>query len=201
MPDGRHKAHLVGKGFKQVLGENYWDIFSPVVRYDTVRTIIALAALNGWKIEGLDVKTAFLYGDLNDEVYMEIPDHIKTKDNEGMVILLSRTLYGLKQAAQSWWMTLGKSMKDMGFQKIYSDAGVFIFRKSNKIVIVLVYVDDALFMGNDHQLVLEMKKKFMKRWECRDLGQATDFLSMEIMYPKEGCIRISQKAYTIKIIK
>jgi Reverse transcriptase (RNA-dependent DNA polymerase) len=100
--NGRKKARLVAKGFSQIEGVDYDEIFSPVVRFETVQIMIALAALKKWHIQGLDVKTAFLYGELDEELYMEQPEGFKVKGQEGKVMRLKRAIYGLKQAALAW---------------------------------------------------------------------------------------------------
>jgi Reverse transcriptase (RNA-dependent DNA polymerase) len=104
--NGRKKARLVAKGFSQIEGINYDKIFSLVVRFETVQMMIALVALKKWHIQGLDVKTAFLYGELDEELYMEQPKVFKVKGQEGKVMHLKHTIYGLKQAALAWWKAL-----------------------------------------------------------------------------------------------
>ncbi|KAJ8472455.1 hypothetical protein ONZ45_g16643 [Pleurotus djamor] len=175
--DGRKKARLVAKGFSQREGIDFNEIFSPVVRYETFRMILALAAVEGWHLEGLDVKTAFLYGKLDEEIYMEQPEGFHAQDKKDFVFRLWRALYGLKQAALSWWKELSKSMEQLGFKRAKSDSGLFIYTHPNgSVVIAIIYVDDALFCGSDRQLVLKLKAAFMKQWECRDLGEAKEFL-------------------------
>ncbi|KAJ2976968.1 hypothetical protein NUW54_g11484 [Trametes sanguinea] len=143
--DGRKKARLVAKGFSQVEGVDYDQIFSPVVRFET-----------------------------QEEIYMEQPEGFVAKGQERKVLRLLRALYGLKQAGLAWWRTLNESMKELGFKRLVSDAGLFIFRDKNGLpVIVVVYVDDALFCGPNKALVEKMKAKFMEKWECRDLDQCT----------------------------
>jgi reverse transcriptase-like protein len=114
--DGRKRARLVAKGFSQVEGIDFNDIFSPVVRYESVHLIVALAALLQWHMSSIDVKTAFLYGVLDEELYMEQPQGFKRKGEEHKVLRLKRALYGLKQAALQWWKALDKSMAAMGFR-------------------------------------------------------------------------------------
>ena len=101
--DGRKKARLVAKGFSQVEGEDFDKIFSPVVRFETVRLILALCALENWHISGLDVRNAYLYGKLEEEIYMKQPEGFIAKGQEHKVFRLKRALYGLKQAGLTWW--------------------------------------------------------------------------------------------------
>src|SRR5580693_1432283 len=143
--DGRKKARLVAKGFSQIEGVDYDKIFSPVVRFETVRMMVALAALKNWHIQGLDVKTAFLYGELDEELYTEQPEGFKVKGQERKVMRLKRAIYGLKQAALAWWKALDKSMSQLGFTRLLSDSGIFI--NKDKSIVAIVYVDDVLFLG------------------------------------------------------
>ena len=199
--DGRKKARLVAKGFSQVEGIDFDQVFSPVVRFETVRLVLALAALESWHISGADVRSAYLYGKLTEEIYMEQPEGFKAKGQERKVIWLLHALYGLKQAGLAWWRGLDQSMKELGFTRISSDAGIFVYKpKTGSIVIAVVYVDDALFCGQDKDLVTKLKEKFMKKWECRDLGEAKEFLRMRIVR-KNGRIAIDQCDYLEKVLE
>src|SRR6266851_3466651 len=104
--DSHKKARLVAKGFSQVKGIDYDTIFSPIVQFETVRLMVALATLKNWHITSLDIKTAFLYGELNEELYMEQPEGFKVKGQEGKVLCLKHAIYGLKQAALAVKMRL-----------------------------------------------------------------------------------------------
>ena len=196
--DGRKKARLVAKGFSQVEGIDYDDIFSPVVRFETVRMMIALAALKNWHITGLDVKTAFLYGELDEELYMEQPEGFKLNGQEHKVMRLKRAIYGLKQAALAWWKALDKSMAALGLTRLLSDSGLFV--NKDKTIVAIVYVDDVLFLGADKPKLLRVKEQFMKAWECRDLGDAQEFLRMRIQR-KGGKIYLDQTAYLQKVLQ
>src|ERR1700761_9330392 len=196
--DGRKKARLVAKGFSQVEGIDYEEIFSPVVRFETVRLMIALAALNNWHITGLDVKTAFLYGELDEELYMEQPEGFKLKGHERKVMRLKRAIYGLKQAALAWWKALDKSMAALGLTRLLSDSGLFVNKE--KTIVAIVYVDDVLFLGADKTKLLRLKEQFMKAWECRNLGDAQEFLCMRIKW-KDGKIYLDQTAYLQKVLQ
>ena len=127
--DNRKKARLVAKGFSQVGGIDFNEIFSPVVRFETVRLMLALSSLEDWYIEALEVKTTFLYGKLDEEIYIHQPEGFKVKGQENKVLRLHRALYGLKQAALSWWRELEASMKRLGFGCTTSDASMFFTKK------------------------------------------------------------------------
>jgi hypothetical protein len=199
--DGRKKARLVAKGFSQVEGIDYDEVFSPVVRFETVRIMFALAALSGWQVSGLDVKTAFLYGKLDEEIYMEQPEGFKIQGQERKVLRLRRAIYGLKQAALAWWRELANSLKEMGFKRLYSDAGIFICRHSDgTFAIIVAYVDDVLFVGPSQSFIQSKKKLFMTKWECRDLGDCKEFLRMRLIR-KGQSIYIDQCSYLEKVIE
>ena len=101
--DSRKRACLVAKGFSQVEGLDYDQVFSPVVRFETVCLIFAMAALENWTLTGLDVRKAYLYGELDEEIYMEQPEGFKVPGKEDKVLHLKCALYGLKQAGLGWW--------------------------------------------------------------------------------------------------
>ena len=123
-------------------GIDYDEIFSPVVWFETVWMMLVLAASKNWHITGLDVKTAFLYGELEEELYMEQPKGFKVKGQEHKVMCLKHAIYGLKQAALAWWRALDKSMAALGLTYLWSDSGIFV--NKDKTVFVIVYVDDVL---------------------------------------------------------
>ena len=163
--DGRRKSRFVAKGFTQVFGIDYENTFSPVARFETLRLLLSLAALHDWEIEALDVKTTFLFGKLDKEIYMEQPEGFVEKGKEKKVCQLGKAIYGLKQAALQWNKQLHKSLLEMGFTCCKSDPGTYFKIIGGEIIILLIYVDDALFMGSNKTQVLSHKKDFMKRWE------------------------------------
>ncbi|KAJ2932734.1 hypothetical protein H1R20_g4383, partial [Candolleomyces eurysporus] len=197
--DGRKRARYVAKGFSQIEGIDFEALFSPVVRYESVRFVFALAAIYGWYMTAVDVKTAFLYGKLDEEIYMEQPEGFHQKGQERKVYRLRRAIYGLKQAARAWWQELEKSVKKMGFVRLNADSGIFIFRSDLGVVILIAYVDDIIFFGKK-SLADEKKAEFMLKWECRDLGTPTEFLSMRIKIDGDK-ISLDQSVYLEKVLE
>jgi len=146
-----------------------------------VRILLATAALEDWDIEALDVKTAFLYGNLDEELYMEQPEGFIKKGHEGKVYKLKKALYGLKQASLAWNKEANESLKSLGFKHLISDAGIYVVKQEGTIIVIILYVDDVIFMGNNAKLLMSKKKQFMKKWECRDLGPVSEYLGMKIV--------------------
>jgi Reverse transcriptase (RNA-dependent DNA polymerase) len=172
-----------------VKGIDYDKIFSPVIWFETVQMMLALATLKNWHITGLDIKIAFLYRELKEELYMKQPKGFKVKGQEHKVMHLKCTIYGLKQAALAWWRALDKSMAALGLTHLRSDSGIFV--NKNKMIFVIVYVDDVLFLKADKHVLLSLKEQFMKIWECRDLGDATEFLHICMSWLQIGTFKFS----------
>jgi len=199
--DGGKQARLVAKGFSHVKRLDFNQVFSPVVHFETVHFMLALAALENWYITGLDVWSAYLYGKLNEEIYMEQPKGFAVPGQEHKVLHLWHALYGLKQAGLAWWPTLDESLKELGFDHLKSEAGIFFYKKKGtNIVIGIIYVDDALFCGPNKAVVDAIKAQFMCKWECRDLGEPNEFLRMQITC-KGRAIHLDQCAYLQKVIE
>jgi len=175
--DGHKKVHLVAKGFSQVEGLDFDQVFSPVVHFETVHLMLVLAALENWDIRGLDVWSAYLYGKLNEEIYMEQPEGFAVPGQECKVLCLWHALYDLKQAGLAWWHTLDESLKELSFECLKSEAGIFFYKKKGtNIVIGILYVDDVLFCSPNKAVVDAIKVQFMCKWECRDLEEPNEFL-------------------------
>lgn len=169
----RYKARLVVKGFSQKKGINFEEIFSPVVKMSSIRVVLGLAAVLDLEIEQLDVKTAFLHGDLEEEIYMEQPEGFKVPEKENMVCRLKKSLYGLKQAPRQWYKEFDSFMADHNFKKTMNDHCVFMKRyASGDFLILLLYVDDMLIVGHDRIKITALKKDLSKCFAMKDLGPA-----------------------------
>src|SRR6202161_2424591 len=125
-------------------------------------------------------RTAYLYGKLDEEIYMCQPEGFIARGQESKVIKLQRALYGLKQAGLAWWKELNQSIKTLGFSRFNSDAGIYVCRDGTEIILAVVYVDDAMFLGKNKGVVDKHKAFFMSKWECRDLGDVSEFLRMRV---------------------
>jgi len=198
--DSRKRARLVAKGFSQVEGMDYDQVFSPVVRFETVCLVLAMVALENWVAYGLDVCNAYLYGELDKETWMEQPEGFKDTTRPNHILRLKCALYRLKQAGLAWWQALKQSMEGLGFVSLSSDAGVFVYKKTGHFIIAIIYVDNAIFLGPNRLLVNTMKEAFTRRWESRDLGELTEFLRMRIT--REGSsIHLDQCAYLQTVLQ
>ena len=164
--DGRKRARLVTQGFLQVEGVDYSELFSPVVCFASMCLMLALTALHNWYMTGVDICTAYLYGKLDEEIYMHQPEGFIASGQESKVICLKRALYGLKQAGLAWWKELSNSMKDLGFAHLHSDARIFVCREGTGLIVAVVYVDDAMFFDKNKKLVKKKKALLMAKWEC-----------------------------------
>ena len=195
--NGHKKARFVTKGFTQVFRIDYKNTFSPVTWFETLQLLLSLAVLHDWKLEALDVKTAFLFRELKKEINMDQPEGSVVKGKEFKVCHLWKAIYSLKQAALQWNKQLHKS-----FTRSLSDPGTYFKITSQDIIILLVYVDDALFMGSNKTQVLTHNKQFMKRWESHDLGKAKEYLGMRITRNcKKWTITLDQTCYAEKVVK
>ena len=148
-PDGmvhRHKARLVAQGFSQKYGLDYDETFSPVVRFESLRTVIALAVQNGLKLHQMDVTTAFLNGELDEEVYMKQPEGFAEKGQEDLVCKLKRSIYGLKQSPRCWNSALDNQLKRMGFVQAKGDPCIYM-ASEGEMFMIAVYVNDIVLAG------------------------------------------------------
>jgi hypothetical protein len=169
------------------------------VRFESVRLILALSALEDYYCVSADVRNAYLYGKLDKEIYMGQPEGFKARGQENKVICLQHALYGLKQAGLAWWKELNSSMNELGFKRLVSDPGSFVCKDFKEIIIAIVYVNDAMFFGKNKAQVNSKKKLFMDKWECHDLGEVKEFLCMCITQ-KEKDIHLDQCDYLDKVL-
>ena len=158
--------------------------------------MISLAALKEWTIYQLDVKSAFLHGELSEEVFVEQPPGYEQKGNEQKVYRLKKALYGLKQAPRAWYSRIEFYLMKEGFKKCHYEHTLFIKTgKGGKILIVCLYMDDLIFIGNDEIMFVEFKKSMMLEFDMTDIGKMRYFLGIEVMQRSDG-IFISHKKYT-----
>ncbi|KAL4387066.1 hypothetical protein GQ457_09G030440 [Hibiscus cannabinus] len=203
-PDGtifKHKARLVVKGCAQIGGVDYGDTFAPVARLDTIKLLIAIAGQLGWNVFHLDVKSAFLNGELEEDIYVCQPEGFVVPGEEHQVYKLKRALYGLKQAPRAWYYKIDSYLQKLGFQRCVNEATLYLKKEKNAYLLVIsLYMDDFLVMGSNGKAVSEFKLSMQKEFEMSDLGLMSYFLGMEINQSKAG-IFMSQNKYALDVLK
>ena len=188
----RFKARLVVKGFRQREGIDYDEVFAPVSKYSTLRTVLATAACQDLDLHQLDIKTAFLNGTIEEEVYVEPPTGY-TLGKPTLFCKLNKALYGLKQAPRAWYITLKTELAKLHFTESKADAGLFISTDPSKPALLLTYVDDILIVTPKTTSTAALKQKLMAAFEARDLGRATFFLGMDLIQdPTAKTIKLAQ---------
>ncbi|KAG9444920.1 hypothetical protein H6P81_016260 [Aristolochia fimbriata] len=199
----RYKARLVVKGFGQREGIDFHDIFAPVVKMTSIRTILSIVAVKGLYLEQLDVKTAFLDGDLEEEIYMRQPAGFEVIGKESWVCKLKRSLYGLKQAPRQWNLKFDRFMLDIGFARSNADHCVYLQRFNNGDYIILtLYVDDMLVAGTNMKKIDDLKKRLANQFSMKDLGEAKQLLGMQLTRDKKKKkLWLSQEGYVKKVLE
>ena len=198
----RFKARLVVKGYLQRYGFDYDEIFSPVVRMEVLRTILALAAALDWEIHQMDVKTAFLNGELDETIHIRQPEGFVVPGKENWVCRLKKSLYGLKQAPRVWHKTLSTFFCHNGFKQLVKDRCVFIRNTNGIIIIVSAYVDDLLIITNSVPGLAQFKEQLNARFKMSDLGEAKFILGWHIHRDrKRRIVFVNQHKYAATILE
>ncbi|KAJ9552467.1 hypothetical protein OSB04_016512 [Centaurea solstitialis] len=173
----RYKARLVAKGFNQEYGIDYEETFAPVARVTSVRSLLAIAATKCWPLFRMDVKNAFLNGDLSEEVYMTPPPGVSLPS--GHVCRLHKALYGLKQAPRAWFEKFSHTVLSLGFSASNYDSGLFTRTTASGSILLLLYVDDMIITGDDATGIASLKHSLSFSFEMKDLGKLNYFLGLE----------------------
>src|SRR5436189_2191398 len=203
----RKKARLVIKGYEQRYGFDYFSTFASVIRYTTLRYLLAKAAAEDLETDQLDVETAFLNPELKEEIYMEVPEHFfilepkleASYQQKKFYLRLHKSLYGLKQATHEWFEEVDKHLKTIGFTASEADPNLYFKRSEN--LYLLLYVDDMLLIGTRAE-VNAAKKRIMARWKSKDLGPAKLFVGFQIERNRAAkSMKIHQNFYTTKLLQ
>ena len=205
--DGRFKARLVAKGYSQQAGIDYEETFAPVAKFTTIRLLLALSCEHDWEIEGMDVKTAFLNGELEEQIYMEIPEGVAVPVNKErggynrpLACRLIKSIYGLKQSPRAWYGRIHAFFLENNFTRSDPDHSLYI--NYDKQVILLLYVDDLVITAPTQNIISWIRRKLHDEFQMTDLGPLRTFLGLEIQRNRETrTLHLSQTKYIQKILQ
>ncbi|GJX06270.1 retrovirus-related pol polyprotein from transposon TNT 1-94 [Tanacetum coccineum] len=169
----------------------------------TIRLVLSIVAAENLHLEQLDVKTAFLHGDLDEDIYMTQPEGFQSAGKEeNLVCKLKKSLYGLKQAPRQWYLKFDSFMQRAGYKRCAMDHCCYLKKVGSSSIILLLYVDDMLVAGSDMAEIKKLKRQLSKEFEMKDLGPAKQILGMSIIRDKtKGTLRLSQEKYIGKVLE
>lgn len=193
-PNGekKYKARLVVRGFQQREGIDFFETYAPVARLPTIRLILALATQKQLFTRHLDVTTAFLYGNLEEIVYLRSPDGVEIP--EGQAIRLKKSLYGLRQSPKCWNIRFNDFITSLGFIQSKSDYCLYVWTKDAEVVYLVIYVDDTLIAGTREETISDFVKRLSSEFKMKDLGPVRRFMGLNVNI-KEDSIEIDQSHY------
>ena len=197
----RYKARLVAKGYAQKYGIEYDEIFSPVVRFSSIRFLLAFAVQHDFLIHHLDVETAFLNGKLDEEIYMQQPEGYLKPGEEHLVCKLEKSLYGLKQSSRCWNKAFREGVEKVGFTQASADPCVFN-RKEDTLTIIAIHVDDLMIPAENVLEMQRVKDSSMLQLKMKDMAELHYYLGVCIFQDKERKqVYIHQGQYIEKMLK
>ncbi|KAG7593481.1 Reverse transcriptase RNA-dependent DNA polymerase [Arabidopsis thaliana x Arabidopsis arenosa] len=193
------RARLVAKGYEQEEGVDFLETYSPVVRTATVRMVLHTAVSERWDIKQLDVKNAFLHGDLQETVYMRQPPGFEDPEKPDHVCLLHKAIYGLKQAPRAWFDKFSSYLVDFGFICSTGDPSLFIYQEQQSVMLLLMYVDDMVLTGNDSSLISKLLSKLNEKFMMKDMGPLKYFLGIQAQFTPKGLF-LNQEKYATDLL-
>ena len=197
-----YKVRIVAQGFSQKPHLDYTETFAPVAKFASLRTILAIAAIEDMELHHMDVSSAFLNGDLEEDIYMAQPEGFVEPGQEHLVCRLKKSLYGLKQSPRQWYQKLHETFTSMGFKRCPSDNSIWVWAKDKVKVIIPVYVDDLTLACNNLTSLNELKSQLKAKFEMRDLGELNYILGLEIRRDRsKQKIYLSQRKHTLDILR
>jgi len=182
-----HFKHLVAKVYNQEEGIDYEETYAPVGRLEAIRMFLAYASIMNFMLYQMDVKSAFLNGLIQEEVYVEQPPGFENSDKPNHVYKLKKALYGLKQAPRAWYERLSKFLLDKNFSRGKVDTTLFIKRKHDDILLVQIYVDDIICGSTNDSLCKEFSLDMQSKFEMSMMGELNYFLGLhKLSKPKKA---------------
>jgi Reverse transcriptase (RNA-dependent DNA polymerase) len=198
----RYKARLVAKGFTQKESIDFTKTFSPVSTKDSFRIIMALVAHFDLELHQMDVKTAFLNGDIDECIYMSQLPNYEFDDSKHMVCKLKKSIYGLKQVSRQWYFKFHQVIISFGFEPNLVDECIYHKFSGSKFVFLVLYVDNILLASKDKKMMHETKKFIFKHFDIKYLGEVSYMLRLKIHRDRnKGILGLSQQTYIDKILK
>lgn len=194
---GRCKARLVARGFEQKTDTDYENLYSPVVNSATLRILFAVAVQNGWNFIKFDVKTAFLYGELKEEIYTKLLEGYEKEKNK--ICKLKKTLYGLKQASDCWNTKFTETLKKHGFKQL--DTEKCVFKREDNSAILAIHVDNGILFGKNKQELENLVRKLENYFDITLDNNPNIFLGLEIERGKGQSIKLKQAKYLNKVLE
>ncbi|GJV93308.1 putative ribonuclease H-like domain-containing protein [Tanacetum coccineum] len=196
----RNKARLVAQGHRQEEGIDYDEVFAPVARIEAIRLFLAFASFMGFIVYQMDVKSAFLYGTIDEEVYVSQPPGFVDPDHPKKVYKVVKALYGLHQAPRAWYATLSTFLEEHGYRRGTIDKTLFIKKDKKDIMLVQVYVDDIIFGSTKKSWCDEFEALMKGRFQMSSMGELIFFLGLQVKQKTDG-IFISQDKYVADMLK
>jgi hypothetical protein len=198
----KYKAQLVAKGYSQVEGIDFGEIFSPVAKLTSIRFVLSIAATFDLELEQMDVKTTFLHGDLEEEIYMMQPEVFIVKGKKELVYKLKKSLYGMKQSPRMWYQKFDTYILGLGFVRSRADHCVYSKQVGNRFIYVVLYVDDMLLVGNNMDVIKEVKSQLSSKFDMKDLSAANFIMGMEIKIDRANRkLWLNQRKYVETILQ
>jgi hypothetical protein len=202
--DRHYQACLVAKGFMQIPGVDFNETFSPVVHFELLHLLLVLATLEDWHIHQMDVKSAFLNGVLEEEIFMEQPHGFVVAGQEARVCCLKKAIYGLKQASCTWNLQFHGVLTGLSFMQMFADAGMYVCNqhRGDGILIIILYVDDITLLGTSLESVKHMKGSLSDCYDMSDMGEIQSYLGIHIVCNwSDRCIEIDQTGYITSVLE
>ncbi|KAJ9565499.1 hypothetical protein OSB04_001465 [Centaurea solstitialis] len=196
----KNKARLVAQGYTQEEGIDYDDVFAPVARIEAIRLFLAFASYKGFKVYQMDVKSAFLYGTIDEEVYVCQPPGFEDPKFPDRVCKLRKALYGLHQAPRAWYDTLSSYLLENKFERGVIDKTLFIKRTKTDMLLVQIYVDDIIFGSTKEDMCKEFEELMHKKFKMSSMGELTFFLGLQVKQKRDG-IFINQSKYVATMLQ
>lgn len=194
------KARLVARGFEQKSGIDFDETFAPVVKWSTLRSVIALSVALGRDLQHMDIVTAFLNGVLSDPVYMQQPPGFEIPGSEHLVCHLWKSLYGLKQSPRTWYHEIDNYLRNSGWTQSMADPNLYFINTDGQILILMLFVDDLLLTGSDPIQIKKMKVLLGDKYKMKDLGPVQRYLGVEFDRTSSGGLFLHLSNYTQDLI-